>query len=197
MKTPSSGESGKNVPTVINQNFSDTNDQKQRTVLHPCQCVTSAQQPCPTHLRHNLIGPRRTPAKTIGLLVPGRNRDPVLTNWVFVIAQSVVALWENGTRKRYYGGRRKTGRLKRGDRFWRHKAPDALPESIMMPYRGSRWFRRSNWEDTKQDGDSHKHIHANAATYTLTHTVPYLIHLKPARHFLFRVLQRAFSLKAM
>lgn len=127
VKTPSrelglSGESGKNIPMVINQNFGDTNDQKQRTVLHPCQCVTSAQQPCPTHLCHNPIGPRRTHTHTIGLLVPGRNRDPVLANWVFVIAQSVVALWENETWKRYYGGWRKTGRLKRRDRFWRHKA---------------------------------------------------------------------------
>lgn len=176
VKTPSrelglSGESGKNIPTVINQNFSDTNDQKQRTVLHPCQCVTSAQQPCPTHLRHNPIGPRRTPTNTIGLLVPGRNRDPVLANWAFVIAQSVVALWENETWKRYYGGWRKTGRLKRGDRFWRHKAPDALPESIMMPYRGSRWFRRSNCEDTKQDGDRPKmETHTNTYMQMQPHT---------------------------
>lgn len=49
-------------------------------------------------------------------------------------------------------GGRVAGR-KRGDRFWRLKAPDALPGSIMMPYRGSRWFRRSNCEDTKRDGD--------------------------------------------
>lgn len=54
--------------------------------------------------------------------------------------------------------------------FWRLKAPDALPGPIMMPYRGSRWFRRSNCEDTKRDGDrpsggSHKHIHANAGAH--------------------------------
>lgn len=97
VQTPSrelglSGESGKNLPTVINQNFSDTNDQKQQTFLHPCRCVTSAQQPCPTHLRRNPIGSCRTPTATIGLLVPEQNRDPVLANWAFVIAQSVVAL---------------------------------------------------------------------------------------------------------
>lgn len=54
--------------------------------------------------------------------------------------------------------------------FWRLKAPDALPGPIMMPYRGSRWFRRSNCEETKRDGDrpsggSHEHIHANAVAH--------------------------------
>ena len=92
-----SRESGKNIPTVINQNFCDTNDQKQRSALHPCHRVTSAPQPCPTHLRRCPIGPRRTPPDAIGPPVPVRNRDPISANWVFVIAQSVVALWENET----------------------------------------------------------------------------------------------------
>ncbi len=158
VETPStelgiSGESGKNIPTVINQNFGDTNDQRQRSALHPCQCVTSAPQTCPTHLRRYLIGPRHTLPFAIGPLVPGRSRDLLLANWVFVIAQSVVALWENETWKRHYGGWGKSGRLKRGDRFWRLKVPDALPGSIMMLYRGSRWFRRSNYVETKRDGD--------------------------------------------
>lgn len=102
VETPSrelgiSGESGKNIPTVINQNLADTNDQKQQSVLHPCHRVTSAPQPCPTHLRRCPIGPRRTPPDAIGPSVPERNRDPLLANWVFVIAQSVVALGENET----------------------------------------------------------------------------------------------------
>lgn len=77
--------------------------------------------------------------------------------------------------KRYYGGWGKSGRSMQGDRFWRLRAPDALPGSIMMPYRGSRWFRHSNCEDTKRDGDqtqdgeSHKHVHANAGTHIHLH----------------------------
>lgn len=90
-----SRESGKNIPTVINQNFCDTNDQKQRSALHPCHRVTSAPQPCPTHLLRCPIGPRRTPPDAIGPALPERNRDPISANWVFVIARSVVALWEN------------------------------------------------------------------------------------------------------
>ncbi|KAA8587231.1 hypothetical protein FQN60_016093, partial [Etheostoma spectabile] len=99
VETPSrelgiSGESGKNIPTVINQNFGDTNDQKQESVLHPCQCVTSSPQPCPAHLRRRPIGPSRTPPDVIGPSVPERNLEPLLANWLFVIAQSVVALGE-------------------------------------------------------------------------------------------------------
>lgn len=147
----------------------------------------------PPTSRHNPIGPRRTPTDTIGLLVPGRNRDPVLANWVFVLAQSVVALWENETWKPYYGGWRKTGRLKRGDRFWRHKAPDALPGSIMMPYRGSRWFRRSNCEDTKQDGDrpkmeTHTNTYMQMQAHTHSHIRPLIRCLKPVTHLLFQVI---------
>lgn len=77
-RTPSSRELGfsreseKNIPMVINQNFGDTNDQKQQRVLHPCHCVTSAPQSCPTHLRRCPIGPRRTPPDAIGPLVLGR-----------------------------------------------------------------------------------------------------------------------------
>lgn len=80
--------------------------------------------------------------------------------------------------KRYYGGWGKSGRSKRGDRFWRLKAPDALPGSIMMPYRGSRWFRRSNCEDTKRDGDrpeteTHTSTYMQMQAHThLTHIVP-------------------------
>lgn len=71
----------------------------------------------------------------------------------------------------------KSGRLKRrGGRlfflFWGFfKAPDALPASILMPYGGSRLFRRSNYEDKKskmataRDGVPHKHIRACIHTW--------------------------------
>lgn len=74
------------------------------TVLHPCHSDTTAPQTCPTHLRRCPIGPRRTPHDAIGPLVRKRNRDPLLANWVFVLAQSVVAVGENETWKPYYGG---------------------------------------------------------------------------------------------
>lgn len=112
-----SGESGKNISMVINQNSCDTNDQKQRTVLHPCHCVTSAPRPCPTHLRLCPIGRRPPSPDVIGPSVPERNRDPLLANWAFVIAQSVVGSGENETRKRHYGGWGEEWQVEAGRRF--------------------------------------------------------------------------------
>ena len=72
------GISGESTKTVINQNFGDTNDQKQRTALYPCHCVTSAPYPCHTHLRRCPIGSHPAPLDVIGSLVPERNLDPPL-----------------------------------------------------------------------------------------------------------------------
>lgn len=44
-----SGESGKNIPAIINQNFGDTNDQKQRSVLH--YVTAMSHPPVPPHHR--------------------------------------------------------------------------------------------------------------------------------------------------
>lgn len=102
LETPSraprfSRESGKNIPMVINQNCSDTNDQKQRDRLRPRHCVTSNPRPRPTHLCRCPIGPRHTPHDAIGLPVPERNHAPISTNWPFVIAHSVVMPKEKET----------------------------------------------------------------------------------------------------
>lgn len=82
METPSrelgvSRESEKNISKVINQNFGDTNDQKQQSVLHPCHCVTSAPQPCPTHLRRCPIGPRHSLPDVIGPSILGEVVIPI------------------------------------------------------------------------------------------------------------------------
>lgn len=86
-----------NISMVINQNFGDTNDQKQQSILYPCPYVPSAQQSCPTHLRRCPIGYQPASLHLIGLSVPWRNRNPISANWAFVIAQSFVELVENET----------------------------------------------------------------------------------------------------
>lgn len=94
--------------------------------------------PCPTHLCHRTIGPRRTAPSTIGRLVPEWNRVPLLSNWVFVIARSIVLQRKKRTWKTVLW-RRVAGRS--GEFDGRHlKVPDALPWSIVRPYRGLRWF---------------------------------------------------------
>lgn len=102
LETPSgelrfSRESGKTIPTVINQNFSDTNDQKQQDLLPSRHCVTSNPQPRPTHLRRCPIGPRRTPPDAIGPPGTVEIALPISANWPFVIAHSVVTPEEKGT----------------------------------------------------------------------------------------------------
>lgn len=102
-------------------------------------------------------------------------RLPRLANWPFVLAHSVVMRSKNEMWRRYYGGWLEEWQVKakRGKAFFVlyffFKAPDALPASIMMPYGGSRLFRRSNYEDKKArwrlaEMESHTstYIHANA-----------------------------------
>lgn len=113
-----SRESGKNIPMVINQNFGDTNDQKQRDRSPPvslCHLRPTAMSHPPVLLPHR---PSLYAAHRDWPNGPRANRDPIEANWIFVIAQSVVALGENETWKRYNGGKGKSGRSKRGDRFF-------------------------------------------------------------------------------
>lgn len=84
-----------------------------------------------------------------------KSRLPRLANWPFVLAHSVVMRSKNEMWRRYYGGWLEEWQVKakRGKAFFVlgffFKVPDALPASIMMPYGGSRLFRRSNYEDKK------------------------------------------------
>ena len=69
-------------------------------------------------------------------VLSGRSRHPLLANWVFVIAQSVVGLEENDNVKTVLWRQRHEWQVDARRWFYTLKAPDALPGSIMVHYGG-------------------------------------------------------------
>lgn len=139
---------------------------------------------CPTHLRPRPHRPSSDAAWCHWLFGP-RAKSAFLS-WLIGLLWLRSLSWRGRRMKRENGiivvGGRLADRSREMGFSCRFKVPDALPGSIMVPYRGLRWFQRSNCEDKTQDGNQQGSTHRNSRrVHTCSHKYTCLLTQLPTK----------------